>query len=223
MNSHDTSWHREETPLTSPPPHPPLIGQDPPRSHDNENTDMDMIFDPHSPASLLPTAHPDERHLVATTNEQLPSRTRPQPQDNYDYSNTSSILDATERFTNDSVEAMNSLRDQLPEAARSWFWLAVWFTAAMVILGLIIGFWSKIFSFLEALASFIKDLGIFGPVVITFCLFVASFPPMIGYSSIVTMAGYIYGFFLGYLIVFTGALLGAVACFFFCRKWFKGQ
>ncbi|KAK5807950.1 snare associated Golgi protein-domain-containing protein, partial [Linnemannia elongata] len=62
-----------------------------------------------------------------------------------------------------------------------------------------------------------------GPLMIMFCLFATSFPPVVGYSSIVTMSGYVYGFVFGFVIAFTGAMAGSIVCFYFCRRWFKAQ
>ncbi|KAG0001757.1 hypothetical protein BGZ65_003206 [Modicella reniformis] len=55
------------------------------------------------------------------------------------------------------------------------------------------------------------------------CLFATSFPPLIGYSSIVTMSGYVYGFVYGFIIAFSSALVGSIVCFYFCRRWFRTQ
>ncbi|KAG0279871.1 hypothetical protein BGZ96_001797 [Linnemannia gamsii] len=54
-------------------------------------------------------------------------------------------------------------------------------------------------------------------------MFATSFPPIVGYSSIVTMSGYVYGFVFGFIIAFTGAMAGSIVCFYFCRRWFKTQ
>ncbi|KAF8942875.1 hypothetical protein BGZ47_006045 [Haplosporangium gracile] len=37
------------------------------------------------------------------------------------------------------------------------------------------------------------------------------------------MSGYVYGFRLGLFIAYTSALLGSIACFYLCRRWFKVQ
>ncbi|KAG0273828.1 Transmembrane protein 64 [Linnemannia exigua] len=37
------------------------------------------------------------------------------------------------------------------------------------------------------------------------------------------MSGYVYGFGLGLFIAYTSALLGSIACFYLCRRWFKVQ
>ncbi|KAF8931900.1 hypothetical protein BGZ58_007359 [Dissophora ornata] len=54
-------------------------------------------------------------------------------------------------------------------------------------------------------------------------LFLTAFPPLVGYSSLVTMSGYVYGFGFGLFIAYTSALLGSIACFYLCRRWFKVQ
>ncbi|KAF9168880.1 hypothetical protein BGX20_011104 [Mortierella sp. AD010] len=101
--------------------------------------------------------------------------------------------------------------------------LGLWIAFVALMIGLFTGFHSKIFALLEALAGFIKGLGPWGPPVIMLCLFATSFPPVIGYSSVITMAGYVYGFLFGFTIVFLAALSGAIVCFYFCRRWFKPQ
>ncbi|KAI7819214.1 snare associated Golgi protein-domain-containing protein, partial [Gamsiella multidivaricata] len=68
-----------------------------------------------------------------------------------------------------------------------------------------------------------RILWVRGPPVIMICLFATSFPPVIGYSSIVTMSGYVYGFVFGFIIAFSSALAGSIACFYLCRKRFKAH
>lgn len=85
------------------------------------------------------------------------------------------------------------------------------------------GFHTRIFQFLEALATFIKSLGAAGPPLIMLGLFLTAFPPLVGYSSLVTMSGYVYGFAFGLFIAYTSALLGSITCFYLCRRWFKTQ
>ncbi|KAF9946433.1 hypothetical protein BGZ65_009713 [Modicella reniformis] len=85
------------------------------------------------------------------------------------------------------------------------------------------GFHTRIFQLLETLAAYIKNLGPAGPPIIMIGLFLTAFPPMVGYSSLVTMSGYVYGFWFGLFIAYTSALLGSITCFYLCRRWFKVQ
>ncbi|KAG0053086.1 hypothetical protein BGZ83_001678 [Gryganskiella cystojenkinii] len=94
---------------------------------------------------------------------------------------------------------------------------------ALVSVAIFAGFHTKIFELLEAMATFIKSLGRAGPPIIMVCLFLTAFPPIFGYSSLVTMSGYVYGFKFGLFIAYTSALLGSIVCFYLCRKWFKVQ
>ncbi|KAG0346243.1 hypothetical protein BG004_002091 [Podila humilis] len=54
-------------------------------------------------------------------------------------------------------------------------------------------------------------------------MFLTAFPPILGYSSFVTMSGYVYGFGYGFLIAYSSALLGSITCFYLGRKYFKKQ
>ncbi|KAG0335295.1 hypothetical protein BG000_007644 [Podila horticola] len=73
------------------------------------------------------------------------------------------------------------------------------------------------------MAILIKSLGHAGPPLIMIGMFLTAFPPVLGYSSFVTMSGYVYGFTYGFLIAYTSALLGSVTCFYLGRKYFKKQ
>ncbi|KAF9965322.1 hypothetical protein BGZ70_005035 [Mortierella alpina] len=181
------------------------------------------LFPASSASSYTPVSgsHGNDTHHSATTPARLSrsSSIDTSPR----HAASASFGSASNRFANDSLTALNGVNDALPPNVQPWFWLALWFAFAVLIIGLITGFHSKIFDFLEALASFIKGLGPLGPPVIMLSLFATSFPPMIGYSSVVTMSGYVYGFVQGFLIAFSSALMGAIVCFYFCRRWFKAQ
>ncbi|RKP37241.1 snare associated Golgi protein-domain-containing protein, partial [Dimargaris cristalligena] len=60
-----------------------------------------------------------------------------------------------------------------------------------------------------------------GAVIMTLFIFTTAFPPMMGYSTSVTLSGFAYGFPLGFLPAFIGALTGAIACFMLCRRYGK--
>ncbi|KAK3815216.1 MAG: snare associated Golgi protein-domain-containing protein, partial [Benniella sp.] len=132
-----------------------------------------------------------------------------------------SLGSASAQFTSDSLGALNRIQESLPENVQPWFWQGLWFAFTVLILGLIIRFSPTILAFLEFIALSIKGLGPWGPLVLMFALFATSFPPIIGYSSCVTMSGYVYGFMNGFLMAFSSAWLGSIVCFYFCRRWFK--
>ncbi|KAF9576592.1 hypothetical protein EC968_006939 [Mortierella alpina] len=163
------------------------------------------LFPPSSAGSYTPVSggHGNDTHHLATTPTRLSrsSSMSTSPR----HAAVASFGSASSRFTNDTMAALSGIKDALPPNVQPWFWLGLWFAFAVLIIGLITGFHSKIFDFLEALASFIKGLGPLGPPVIMLGLFATSFPPVIGYSSIVTMS------------------VGSIVCFYFCRRWFKAQ
>ncbi|KAG0368214.1 hypothetical protein BGZ54_002452 [Gamsiella multidivaricata] len=111
----------------------------------------------------------------------------------------------------------------LPAILRPWFWVGLWLVFLIVSIAIFAGFHTRIFEMLETMATFIKGLGQAGPLIIMLGLFLTSFPPLVGYSSLVTMSGYVYGFWFGLLIAYSSALLGSITCFYLCRKWFKVQ
>ncbi|RIB11696.1 snare associated Golgi protein [Gigaspora rosea] len=52
-------------------------------------------------------------------------------------------------------------------------------------------------------------------------IFLTTFPLVFGYSTLITLSGFIYGFGFGFLISYVAALTGAVTVFCLSRKWFK--
>ncbi|GJC92261.1 Tlg2-vesicle protein of 38 kDa [Colletotrichum higginsianum IMI 349063] len=52
--------------------------------------------------------------------------------------------------------------------------------------------------------------------------FLTAFPPMIGYSSAITISGFVYGFPLGYPIVATATVAGSLTAFYTSRGIFSG-
>lgn len=51
--------------------------------------------------------------------------------------------------------------------------------------------------------------------------FLSAFPPMVGYSTSVILAGFVYGFPNGWFIVSSGTLVGSTTAFLCCRYLFK--
>jgi len=54
----------------------------------------------------------------------------------------------------------------------------------------------------------------------TIC-YVSAFPPMFGYSTSISMAGFIYGFPNGWFLVASATFLGSTSAFLACRYWFR--
>ncbi len=76
---------------------------------------------------------------------------------------------------------------------------------------------------LAPLLSFSKTLhswGVFGFLFLIFLIFCASFPPIVGYGTLLFLCGFMYGFPLGLIPAFIGAMLGSTTCFVLTRKYF---
>lgn len=84
----------------------------------------------------------------------------------------------------------------------------------MVVLFLV--FNEKIFSFLQPLAERWKGTT-GGWVILWIVTFIAAFPPMIGYSTCVTTAGFVYGAWEGWVIVATATVAGSFCSFIVSR------
>lgn len=62
-----------------------------------------------------------------------------------------------------------------------------------------------------------------GYVIIASLLFASSFPPLFGYTTFQTLAGYTFGFSTGFLISYVSGLMGAVVCFILSRYFFHAK
>ncbi|KAK9712204.1 Tlg2-vesicle protein [Basidiobolus ranarum] len=72
---------------------------------------------------------------------------------------------------------------------------------------------------LEQLSQWIRDRGFLGGFVLTLMIACTGFPPIFGLTTLTTFSGFVYGFPLGFLPAFFGALLGGTGCFMLCRKY----
>ncbi|KAK6337871.1 Tlg2-vesicle protein [Orbilia brochopaga] len=87
-----------------------------------------------------------------------------------------------------------------------------------VVLGLI--FHEAIFHRLSPVADSWRDLP--GGFMILFAwTFISAFPPLIGYSTSVTLAGFIFGLPNGWYIAASGTVIGSTAAFITCRVYFR--
>lgn len=87
-------------------------------------------------------------------------------------------------------------------------------TAVLGILALV--FSHRFFAWLATVSEAWRALPA-GWLIIFFIVFLTSFPPVIGYSTASTIAGFVYGFPLGWPIVASGCTLGALCAFLASR------
>ncbi|KAK5160269.1 hypothetical protein LTR04_004650 [Oleoguttula sp. CCFEE 6159] len=98
--------------------------------------------------------------------------------------------------------------------------IAVTFAMTTTLGVLFLAYNERIFSWLAPLAQ--KWRNVRGGWLIIWALtFLVSFPPLIGYSSCVTIAGFVYGFPNGWFIVASATILGSTASFLVSRTLMK--
>ncbi|KAK5677704.1 Tlg2-vesicle protein [Elasticomyces elasticus] len=92
----------------------------------------------------------------------------------------------------------------------------------LLLVGAILGFAynERIFAWLAPAAQRWRDLR-GGWLILWFMTFLVSFPPMIGYSSCVTVAGFVFGM-KGWFIVSTASIIGSTVAFLASRSVLKG-
>ncbi|KXS11245.1 hypothetical protein M427DRAFT_60817 [Gonapodya prolifera JEL478] len=72
------------------------------------------------------------------------------------------------------------------------------------------------------LADRVHDLGGLGLLILLFAIFLACFPPVPGYGTLLALCGFIFSFPLGLIPAYFGALLGSLGCFVTSRRLFTG-
>ncbi|KAI8878168.1 hypothetical protein K501DRAFT_259041 [Backusella circina FSU 941] len=111
------------------------------------------------------------------------------------------------------------------ENVSSWLYKYRWplsIFAISIVMGIVMFIYRKeLFQGLEILSEKLKDMGTGGYVLMSTLIFLSAFPPIIGYATYQTLSGYTFGFEVGFAISYFSALVGAVSCFFLCRKLVK--
>lgn len=87
----------------------------------------------------------------------------------------------------------------------------------IIVLGvLMLVFSHQFFAWLEPIAHKWRDLP-GGWAILWAGIFITGFPPVIGYSLLITTSGFVFGFWRGWLIAATSATIGSVSSFIACR------
>jgi len=90
---------------------------------------------------------------------------------------------------------------------------------ATIVLGILLLVYNeRIFAALEPFAKKWRDMT-GGWLILWAATFVVSFPPLIGYSSCVTLSGFVYGFPYGWFIVASATIVGST-CSFLASRYF---
>ncbi|KAL7751908.1 Tlg2-vesicle protein [Sorochytrium milnesiophthora] len=74
---------------------------------------------------------------------------------------------------------------------------------------------------LDTLARWLRANGVLGIFVVVLILSATAFPPMIGYSTLLTLCGYVWGFPLGFVPGFLGGFIGSSLCFIAARRYLR--
>ncbi|KAI9806813.1 MAG: Tlg2-vesicle protein [Piccolia ochrophora] len=116
-------------------------------------------------------------------------------------------------------------RQLLKTVGRMTWWQRILAAAALLlaaVLGLLLLiFTGKIFEWLEVYADRWRALRA-GWMIVAAMVFVCAFPPVIGFSSSVTIAGFLYGLRNGWLIVSAATVVGSLCSFLLSRTIFSG-
>lgn len=76
----------------------------------------------------------------------------------------------------------------------------------------------QILTFLHSIADLVSRNGAAGVLLFAMLIILASFPPVAGYSILLTLCGFIYGVWWGFVLNYLSALCGAVVCFSVSRR-----
>lgn len=93
--------------------------------------------------------------------------------------------------------------------------------ASLALTILILIYNERIFSWLAPIAKKWRDLP-FGWLILWGLIFIVSFPPLIGYSTLLSLSGFVYGFPAGWPIVASASLVGSAVAFVVSRYVMQG-
>ncbi|KAF3143823.1 Tlg2-vesicle protein [Orbilia oligospora] len=93
---------------------------------------------------------------------------------------------------------------------------------AVLNIGILLGviYHEAIFHWFSPIADKWREMP-YGFLILFTWTFISAFPPMIGYSTSITLAGFIYGVPNGWYIASSGTVIGSTAAFIACRLYFR--
>lgn len=103
---------------------------------------------------------------------------------------------------------------------------ALWIAAVVAILALDVAlfvFHRTVLRNLVAASQYWESLGLRGMLALGVAIFLVSFPPLIGFSFLVTVTGAVYGLSKGFVIVALGSTLGSLCAFALVQRQFRTQ
>ncbi|WVN87883.1 uncharacterized protein L203_103080 [Cryptococcus depauperatus CBS 7841] len=103
--------------------------------------------------------------------------------------------------------------------------LAIWAVAALnlILLALVVIITpAQIGQWLNSLALEVKDMGLKGVVLCNIFAILSSHPPLFGFMPTLTLIGFVYGIWPGFLIAAVASMLGAGIAFLSVRRFFLG-
>src|SRR5436190_1828687 len=131
-------------------------------------------------------------------------------------SSLNSIISHNKNITNNNDNKFMFLKKLQP-----WTPFIVWAMLSMITLCIFIIYHKEIILILDKFAHSVKLMGIVGGIIFYSMIFLTTFPLVIGYGTLVTLSGFIFGFGIGFFISYVAALTGAITVFYLSRKWFK--
>jgi hypothetical protein len=131
-------------------------------------------------------------------------------------SSLNSVISHNKNITNNNDKRFTFLKKLQP-----WTPFIVWAILSIITLCIFLIYHKEIFLILDKFARSVKLMGFVGGIIFYLMIFLTTFPLVIGYSTLVTLSGFIFGFGIGFFISYIAALTGAITVFYLSRKWFK--
>ncbi|KUJ22729.1 uncharacterized protein LY89DRAFT_680847 [Mollisia scopiformis] len=136
----------------------------------------------------------------------------------------SQSVSSSQRPSDYKTQILRSAAKAQRKIIKTFLALSLWQRIAAVILGIVVNVFlilfliynEKIFGWLTPYAEKWREIT-GGWMILWAITFMCAFPPMIGYSTAVTISGFVYGFPNGWFIVATATVLGSTASFMACR------
>ncbi|CAG8513921.1 13878_t:CDS:2 [Funneliformis caledonium] len=158
---------------------------------------------------LLPTPEPQQKETI---NNQISIKL-------LKHRKATSVSSLNNKFTL-IRNALNNLSRFLKEL-QPWMPFIIWAILSIITLCIFLGYRVEIFLVLDNFAHLVKSMGTSGGMIFYLMIFLTTFPLVIGYSTLITLSGFTFGFRVGFFISYMAALTGAITVFYLSRKWFR--
>ncbi|SCV68289.1 BQ2448_410 [Microbotryum intermedium] len=127
------------------------------------------------------------------------------------------MLRALQQRARETLDRARDSYDSLSSTSKLmfWFWVALHFVTIALVIYITP---AQLFAWMADWAANLRDMGPSGRLVLLGLIVLTSFPPLFGYGTTITLCGFAFGTFQGWILAALGCVLGGCLSFIVTRK-----